>query len=829
MGGQLADVLRRPTAWLRFALTDVRIGFRQLRFAPAFSAGIVLTLALTMAADTLAFGFIDRLVLREPTGVRDARDLGRVFVTGATAQGSQFTTGVISYPQFEEFEHDIKDFTGITALFIDRVSLGGGTEARQVTASYVSPTYFDVLGVRPFLGRFIEARENEPPYGLPVAVISYELWRQQFGVARPAVGHNLLLDGHVYQIVGVAPRGFGGPDLSVSDVWLPLGRAGTALFGDAWDFNPNAFWLQAVGRLRPGATLSQAGLAASIAQRARHPETRAAMPISIRSIIGTSGPESPAADRVTMWLAVVASVLLAIACANVTSLYLARNVRRRAEIALRISLGGTSAHLARQVIAESMVLAALGGGIGVIVAEIVAGLIKTTLLSDAPWAPTGIDALQVIWAGALICLTGLLTAAAPAVSAARRRNLTSCLTGNPASVPFARFELRSILLVLQTALALCLLVTAGLFVRSFLRASSIDLGFDAQHLLLASVDLRDLGYSRPAADEFLSRAVKQLRLVSGVERVSVGQTVPFVSGVVVHIHVPGLDSVPSIGADGPYINGVTSDFFATLGMHVVAGRAFSQADRAGAERVAVVNATMAHALWPSVSPIGQCLQVRSDAAPCTRVIGVVADIHRDQLSEPASLQYFVPLEQQPDLSVDRTIFLRASGNSSAVILQVRHVLESLDAKLPFPDVQAFEGVIDAQVRPWRVAAVLLSIVGGLTILLAGVGLYSVISHNVAARRRELGIRIALGGLRRDVAWLVVAQGLRLTVLGLIAGLLVAFSIDHWVHPLLFEAPSHDVLPYVVVTAVLLGTSMAALALPARDATNVDPVDALRSQ
>lgn len=829
MAGQVAGVLGRVTAWLRFMLTDLHIASRQLRFAPAFSAGIVLTLALTIAADTLALGFIDRLVLREPTGVRDARRLGRVFVSGTTTEGSRFTTGVISYPRFEELERDIKGFTGITAVFIDRVSIGGGTQAREITASYVSPTYFDVLGVRPFLGRFIGAREDEPPYGLPVAVISYELWRQQFGTARRAIGHDLLLDGHVYQIVGVAPRGFGGPDLSVSDVWLPLGRAGTTLFGDTWDFNPNAFWLQAIGRLRQGATLSQAGLAASVTQRARHPTMRAAMPIAIRSIIGTSGPESPAADRATMWLAVVASVLLAIACANVTSLYLARNVRRRAEIALRISLGGTSAHLARQIAAESMVLAAIGGGIGLILAAFVAGLTRTTLLGDAAWAPTGVDTFQVLCAAGLIALTGVLTAAAPAASAARRRSLMSCLTGSQASVPFARFDLRSVLMVLQTALALCLLVTAGLFTRSFLRASSLDLGFDARHLLIAGVDLQDLGYSIPAADDFLSRAATQLRFIPGVERVSVGQTVPFVSGVVVHIHVPGPDSVPSTGSSGPYVNGVTSDFFATLGMHIVTGRAFSQADRAGTERVAVVNATMARALWPSVSPIGQCLQVRSDAAPCTRVIGVVADIHRDQLREPASLQYFVPLEQQPNLSSGRTIFLRVSGESSGVISQVRHVLESLDAQLPYPDVRAFESVIDAQVRPWRVAGILLSIVGGLAILLAGVGLYSVISHNVAARRRELGIRMAVGGLRRDVAWLVVAQGLRLTAIGLVAGLLMAISIDHWVHPLLFEAPRVDVLPYVVVTAVLLGASIAALAVPARDATNVDPVDALRSQ
>ena len=829
MAGQVTDVLRRRTAWLRFIGADLRIGFRQLRFAPAFSAGIVLTLALTIAADTIAFGFVDILVLREPTGVHDPRRLGRVFVSGTTAQGLPFTTGVISYPQFEEFERDIRDFTEITAVFIDRVSIGGGTEAREITASYVSPTYFDVLGVRPFLGRFIQAREDEPPYGLPVAVISYNLWRQQFGAARSAVGRELRLDGHVYQIVGVAPRGFSGPDLSVSDVWLPLGRAGSTLFGDTWDFNPNAFWLQAVGRLRHGATLSQAGLAASVAQRARHPKTRAAMSIAIRSLIGTSGPESPAADRVTMWLAVVGSVLLAIACANVTSLYLARNVRRRAEIALRISLGGTGAHFARQIATESMVLAALGGGIGLILAAIAAGLIRTTLLRGAAWAPTGVDTLQVLCAAALIVLTGVLTAIAPAASTARRRNLTSCLTGGPASVPFVRCDLRSVLLVLQTALALCLLVTAGLFVRSFLRASSLDLGFDARHLLIAHVDLRDLGYSIPAGDDFLSRAATRLRLIPGVERVSVGQTVPFLSGVVVHIHVPGLDSIPSTGSTGPYVNGVTSDFFATLGMHIVAGRAFTQADRAGTERVAVVNTTMARALWPSVSPIGECLQVRSDTAPCTRVIGLVSDIHRDQLSEPASLQYFVPLDQQPNLSVGRTIFLRVSGERSAPISQVRHVLESLDAQLPYPDVRAFASVVDAQVRPWRVAAILLSIVGGLAILLAGVGLYSVISHNVAARRRELGIRVALGASRRDVAWLVLTQGLRLTALGLIAGLLAALSIDRWVHPLLFEAPRVDVLPYVIVTALLLGTSIAALTIPARDATNVDPVDALRSQ
>jgi predicted permease len=478
--------------------------------------------------------------------------------------------------------------------------------------------------------------------------------------------------------------------------------------------------MQIVARVKPRVTDAAASAQATTIHRQAYAGSRdedREGKVSVGSLIAARGPNGSKEASVSLWLTGVAGVVLLIACANVANLLLARAARRRREIAVRIAIGVSRGRLVTQLLVESAILALLGAGVALVLAYGGGGLVRVVLLPDMAWSDAPIDLRVLLFTGLAALTTAVLTGLVPA-SQSVRTDVIGAQRSGVREGTYRRSRLRLGLLVAQGALSVALLVGAGLFLRSLGRVRSIDLGFDARHVLVASMELSSVGYTPEQADALHKQAYERIAALPGVRGASTAVSVPFWSSFATHLTVPGWDSLPRFTDGGPYINAVTHEFFATMGTGIVQGRGFLPSDKFGAPRVAVVNETMAKRLWPQKSAIGQCIKIGSDTTPCSTIVGIVRDSRRQELKDEESVQYFVPLEQKQWAGPMRALFVRVDGDPEAMIPIVRRTFQSLASNLPYADVQVLQELIDPQIRPWRLGASMFGLFGVIALAVA---------------------------------------------------------------------------------------------------------------
>jgi putative ABC transport system permease protein len=821
--------------WWDGVVRDFRYALRGLKREPGFALAVITTIGFGLGATSAMFGIVDRLLLRPPAHVVDPGTIGKVYYTEFFSWiGSSVTQSSTSYPDFVSLRDHSSALAGVAAYYPNPASYGLGRTAQQARRVAVSGRFFGVLGVRPALGRFFGPEADVLPNGEPVAVISDAFWRREFGRDPHVIGRTIDLDAFAYTVVGVAPAGFTGVDLRPVDVWVPLSTIGASIIGDQWAEAGGWRWIRLVARLAPGATRAQADAEATSLYRAalearNDPDSTAR--VTIGSIIAARAPNGSGSGaseaRISLWLTGVALLVLAIACANAANLLLARSVRRRKEIGIRVALGAGRARLVRQFFVESIVLTGLGGVAGLVLARWGGGLLRALLLPEVAWRENTFDPRLLAVAAALVVLVAIATGLAP-VMHTLSANVVERLRAGVREGTGHRSRLRGMLVLVQASLSVVLLVGAGLFVRSLRYIRGVELGFDATRVLLVDMNLRDM--ETEARYALYHQARDRVVTLPVVEQASVATTAPFWSSMSTDLHVPGLDSIPRTSDGGPYFNAVTPEFFETMGTRIVRGRGFLETDGHGAPRVTVVSETMARLFWRGEDPLGKCMFVGADTVPCSTVVGVAQDARRQSLTDDAPvLQYYLPLNQRQVSAGLRVLVVRTRGDPEAARAAVRREVQSVSADLPYPTVQYVARQVEDEIRPWKLGATLFSLFGALALALAGLGLYSVVAYSVVQRRHEMGVRVALGARGLHVAHLVLIETLRVIGIGLGLGLVASFFGGRWIKPLLFQVSPRDPVVLFVVIATLLTVGVLASLIPARRAARVSPAEVLKAE
>lgn len=815
---------------------ELRYTCRSLRRSPGFLLTVVLIFALGIGVNATIFGIIDQLLFQPPRHVTapERITLLSMRTPASTGMGQQS----FNYPVYHLLKSELRvaEEVAIAPSETLDLPLGRGADAAIVRGLTVSASYFPLLGVRPERGRFFSADEDVAPNGATVAVISEAFWTRRFQRVPDVIGRTLEIGNQQFTVIGVAPGGFTGTEAGRVDVWLPITATIRYLLPDSdWLTNANATYAHVFVRLRPGVTLAQGAngvervLQGTLGEEwyvksrvARlTPLTRA------RAInLGTS-------DRLMLLLAVLAAVVLLIAIANVASLLLARALRRRREVAVRLALGARRIQLVRSMLIETLLLALFGGIGALLLAYWSGGAIRALLFGDVPWTASVVDHRVFIFAAITALVATLLAGALPALETTRAE-LTTSLKAGAREGGRRRARARAALIVIQVALSTILLVGAGLFLRSLSQVSALPLGVDIEQVLYATLDLGATGRTPDNVDLVMQSALSRVRALPGIAHAAIASTIPFGPSLQVRAHIPGRELDPKLLV--PFLNVISRDYFASLGAHVIAGRDLTDADdRNGAEPVAVVSATMARLYWSGASPLGSCVVIGDGAAPCARVVGIVEDIRRQQIVEEETPFVYLPLAQArriaPDLNLEEFIVARPPGDARAMIEPVRRAIQDAAPGLPYASVQRIAEMPEvlSQLRQWRLGTTLFAAFGVLALVLASVGLFGLISYNVASRTHEIGIRVALGGGRASVARLVVHQALAIATIGVAAGLMMAFAGNRLIASLLFGVSPHDPTVLAVVSLTMMIVSALASVAPALQALAVDPLIALRAE
>jgi predicted permease len=828
----------RGVSWLDVAGRDVRLALRGLARTPGFTAAVVVTLALGIGANAAIFGIADRLMFRAPPYLRDAGRVHRVYLRW-TARGRERVDGTFEYTRYRDLGRWTTAFEQ-TAALADRVlAVGTGEDAREVRVDAVSGSFFAFFDARPALGRFFGADEDSVPGGAPVAVLGWTFWQTRYGGRSDVLGTPLQIGPAVYTVIGVAPEGFVGVgDEAPPVAFIPITTYAAAFRRhdrnpSGWFTNYNWGWLGMLVRRKSGvgtaaadADLTHAYERSYAAQRAISPGMT---PLAIARPRATAEPvrqaRGPRAGRdaaTLLWVGGVALIVLLIACANVANLLLARALRRRRETAVRLALGVSRGRLLSQLLAESLVLAALGGLAGLLVAWWGGAILRSLFLPS--WAPRAslADPRTVAFAALAALLVGVLTGLAPALHAGRG-DLTEMLKAGAREGTHQRSRTRTALLLVQAALSVVLLIGAGLFVRSLEHVRALRLGYDVDPVLYVERNARGMVATDAERIANIRELLQQARSLPGVASASLGLTVPFWDTWGEDLYVTGIDSVRRLGSFT--LQGASPEYFATTGTRLLRGRGISADDRADAPRVVVVSEAMARRLWPGRDALGQCIRIGADTMPCITVVGIAEDIKQNSLTDDSGLHYYLPIAQfHPQ---DAVLFVRTRGPAAASAEMVRRNLQRLMPGGSYVVVTPMSAILAPQERAWRFGASMFLALGVLALVLAAIGLYSVIAYHVAQRTHELGVRIALGAGRGTVLGLVVGEGVRFAASGILLGGAIALAAGRWVRPLLFEVSPHDPLVFGGVAAALLAVAVGASAVPALRAARVDPTVALR--
>ena len=808
----------------------VAAAFRGMARAPGLSVAVVLVIGLGVGVNATMFAMLDRLFLRAPAHVEDPEAVRRVFLT-RSFNGNAYTSADHTYPDFRDWA-ELEAFGDVAAYSARELTVGTGESAERRPATLATANFFPLLGARPALGRWFGPSDDA--FGAEkVVVLGHAYWRTRYGGSPSVVGEAVEAGGATYTVVGVAPEGFTGVGLERVDLWLPLHAAGEVEEGGReWLDARGWYWVSVIGRLAPGVSPEAAAEAATVAHLAARSEQaqydrEARVTVEPLQLARTSLATREA--RVVPWLTGVGVLVLLLTCANVANLLLARGIQRRRDAAVRVALGAGRGRLIGGTVAEAVLLAVLGGGAAYARSIGVGTALQSFLLPGVDWAG-GSDRTRVLLvSGALAVAAGLLAGLAPAVRSARATHLTADLRSTGRGSTRGRSPLRASLTVFQAAVSVVLLVGTGLFVLSLRNARDVDLGFDPGPVL--RVRLQPAGpYPGGEAMERLYREARQaLEGLPGVESSTIVTTTPFSNsrGIGDDLRIPGLDSLPQTAAGKPYIHAVTDGYLETMGTRLVRGRGIERADDAeSAPPVALVNETMARLAWPGEDPIGRCLVMRD--GPCTRVVGVVADSRRFGLEENEAMQYYVPLAHAPYPWPPSSLMLR-TARPAALAAPARAALLRAMPALRLVGTEPFASSLAGQYRAWRLGAMLFGGFGLLALLVASLGLYSVLAFDVAQRRTELGIRGALGATRSAVVGLVLRDGMRLAVPGVAIGLATAAVAAGRVEPLLFHVPARPPALLAAVALAMILVAAVASVLPALRASRVPPAEALGAE
>ena len=802
-------------------LQDLRYGIRTLAKNPGFTIVAVLTLALGIGANTAIFSVVDAVLLR-PLPFPQADRLFMVYLT--LPQGPAQNTGV-SYPNYLDWTQQNQVFESIAAVRGNALALSGQGEPTYIQTGSVTSNYFDVLRARPLLGRTLQFSDDAVDAN-PVVVMSESLWRARFGADPALVGRTITLDQHPITVVGIVPAYF---RLSVpsaaTQLWVPLRQDG--VFSDMRG-RRSGHYLMALGRLKPGVTAAQAqSEMASLEQRLAEQYPNENKGWGIRIVSLQADMAGNVRTALLVLLGAVGFVFL-IACANVASLQLARAASRRKEIAIRVALGAGRQRLLRQFLTESVLLSVVGGALGLVLAyEALQGLIAW-LPADLPRiAEIQLDARVLGFALLLSVLSGVVFGLAPVWYGTESRLAEALERARGTAEERTSHRARNVFVVAETALAIVLLIGAGLLIRSFARLQQVNAGFNPAQLLTAQIGLPRAQYAKPEQwISFYKQTLGRMNALPGAQEAAVAVPLPL-SDSYINLAFEIEGRPPRAKSDSPTADfvAISPNYFHVLQVPLLRGREFSDADSEGGANVCVLSSSLALQLFPHESALGQRILIGYPANRSREVVGIVGDVKDSDLSARQSAQIYVPFVQNPFWAAD--IAVRTHGSPSALSGALREQIRAIDAALPVAYVLPMQEVIGSSMAQPRFRTRLLSLFGAAALLLAAIGIYGVLAYTVAQQTREIGIRMALGANPATVLRLVLGRGLRLAGAGTAIGVLAALLLTQLLKSLLFDVSATDPLTFAAVAALLLGVALLACYVPARRAMRVDPMVALR--
>jgi len=807
-------------------IADIRYSFRSLLKSPGLTLAAILSLGLGIGANTTIFTWVQAVLFRPIPLAADPSTIRIAAMENREGQSRSW-----SYPNYVDFR-DRARMIDVVAQDDRTFNIAVDDTAERAWGGMVSGNYFDVMGIRPAAGRFFTAKDDVTPGGHPVAVLSYSLWQRRFAGDPSMVGKQVTINNTPITIIGIAPEGFIGSFLGVATAaWVPMAMQKEMMGGDTMNQRGNG-WFQTIVRLKPGVSPQQAQAEASsiMAQlEQEYPDFNEGRRLRIVQTWEAPFGAGTVLAPLLGVLSILVALVLVIACANVANLLLSRAVSRRREVAVRLSLGASRARLVRQLLTESFMLAAFAGSIGVVMAYWTMDVIMAFVPPVDMPIDLGLrmDGTTLVFAMMVSMVTGLVFGLAPALQASSNQTINALKEeGRSGSGGRLTGKLRSSLVVAQVAVCLVLLVGATLFLRSFIAAQSLSPGFDASHVVTASMDMFPSGYTGDRHREFQRRAIEAISAIPGVQSAALGSRLPLGFG--------GNNST-SVGVEG-YVpreneeivinySTVGPKYFETMGIPIRQGREYNDTDTLQSPRTLVINESMARRYWPQGNALGGKIRLGQNLA---EVIGIVADSKYSSINERPLPQLFFPMSRSETSTL--RLFVKTSGDPAPMVAEVRNAIRGLDASLPVYDARTLNEHMQVAVFAQRMAADLLGAMGVLALLLAAIGLYGVMAYAVSQRTQELGIRLALGASPGSLLGMIVRQGMKLTTIGLAIGLalaLGAFGSIGAVRTLLPGISPLDPLTFVAVPVVLGLIALLASWIPGRRAGKVDPLVALR--
>jgi putative ABC transport system permease protein len=817
---------------------DVRYGARMLLKNPGFTSIAVITLALGIGANTAIFSVVDKLLVRSLA----VKDPGRLVLINSISVNPHFVSNAFSYPNFNDYRAQNQVLSDLLVFAETQLELKNNDRIERVSGEYVSGNYFDALGVRAARGRTFSPEEDRAPGAQPVVVVSDGFWRRRFGADPSLIGQTIALNNVQLTVIGVAPPNFNGMILEEpAEVWIPV-LMHPQLAKSKFIENRKDGFLLLMGRIKEGVSHAQAesGLDA-VAQQVKEANTppgviTKGLPFSEQHIkfepggLGISGLRNRYSEPLKLLMAVVGLVLL-IACANVAGLSLARGVARRKEMAIRLALGAGRRRVARQLLTESLLLACAAAAAGLLLAPwLVALLVKTQSRLGVAQALFGdtVDLRALAFTTLSTLLAGVIFGVAPAWQGARADLIPALKEeGGGSDQRERRLGFRSLLVVAQLALAIVVLAGAGLCVKSLSNLLAIDPGYQTDSVLVAPLDLDGTKHDEARGRALQRQFLERLSALPGVEAVSYGLVMPLsgsrlTNSLIIDGRRPLPDEQMAFDA-----NIVGPRYHETMGIGIVAGRGFTEQDRAGAPGVVIINETMARRFFPGENPLGKILR-RGTGTPPLQIIGVAQDIKHHDLTETPIPHFDLPALQRGYDGYTNFV-ARVKGRATSVIPAARGEILALDPTLQTDGIAPMSEQIGRALSALRLASTLIGAFGLVALLLAGIGLYGVMAWMVSRRTREIGVRMALGAQSGDVLKLVLKQGTLLVGIGVAAGLGAALFAMRMVESLLYGVSRYDPATFAVVVALLAFAALLACYVPARRATKVDPMVALKSE